>query len=201
MDVKATGAGAYLAAESSATGGYLTPTANSLEGKAYRDLLNRLVIGLTGLPGNLVRTRWQPNAPKAPSLDTNWCAFGVTGTTRDASSVMLDGGMQRGTRDEVMFSFYGPDAEHLAGVMTDGLQLSQNRDQLRAAGIGFQEAGDIRRAPELVNDVWLERWDLLVLLNREIQRNYSILTLLSASGAIKANGPDPAITIEFQEPQ
>src|SRR4051812_9766277 len=52
----------------SSTGGYLSPVvaSSALQDAALDALLQQMVAGITGLPGNMVRPRWQPVTPKQP---------------------------------------------------------------------------------------------------------------------------------------
>ncbi|MDW3684903.1 hypothetical protein RA280_24745 [Cupriavidus sp. CV2] len=78
----------------SSTGGYLAPAVASppLEGDALDDVLQALVVGITGLPGAMVRPRWQPTVPKQPEPGVNWCAFGITSTALDAGPAFVHAG-------------------------------------------------------------------------------------------------------------
>src|ERR1022692_10145 len=60
-------------------GAFLAPTSGFLnaEDDALDALLQGLVVGVTAIPGNLVRPRWQPVPPPQPDQNTNWCAIGV----------------------------------------------------------------------------------------------------------------------------
>src|SRR5574340_383319 len=71
-------------ANTSATGGYLSPDASALplEGDALDALLQGMVVGITGLPGAMVRPRWQSVVPKQPEPTVDWCAIGITTSDR-----------------------------------------------------------------------------------------------------------------------
>ncbi|WP_217284496.1 phage neck terminator protein [Pseudomonas nitroreducens] len=73
-------------ANTSASGGYLTPAgAPTPADEALEDILQPMVVGITGLPGKMVRPRWQPGNPKQPEPNVNWCAIGVMHTKQDAN--------------------------------------------------------------------------------------------------------------------
>src|SRR5450830_286484 len=101
-------------ADDSSTGGYLAPGgATPVDDAALDAVLQGFVAGVTGLPGSLVRPRWQPTVPKQPPLDANWCAIGVTDTDPDAVPTILHNGAGNGVdnlyRNEVitvLASFY-----------------------------------------------------------------------------------------------
>lgn len=75
----------------SSTGGYLTPSVASppLEDAELDALIQQMVVGITGLPGNMVRPRWQPVVPKQPEPSVNWCAIGVTTQDSDAGPAIV----------------------------------------------------------------------------------------------------------------
>lgn len=51
--------------------------------------LQSLVVGVTGIPGNLCRPRWQPIPPAEPEVGTDWCAIGVTEETPDGGRAII----------------------------------------------------------------------------------------------------------------
>lgn len=133
------------------------------------DVLHDLIAALTGLPGNLVRPRWQPRPAKTPGPGTSWCALGVTARTSPGSQVRVDADDIRVETHEVLdvlVSFYGPQAPALALAVREGLRVSLNREGLRAANMAFVGAGQMVRAPELVNTAWLNRVDLPLTFRR-----------------------------------
>ena len=181
-------------ATTSATGGYLVPAASPapLEGQSLDQFLQQVVVGITGLPGNLVRPRWQQTTPNLPAKGTDWAALGITDRDPDtfAATVHTDdatGGYDTLYRHEslqVLTSFYGPNAGSYAGILSDGLQLPQNLEVLTTNKMGLVSTGSPRQVPELIKNQWVRRFDLQVIINRQIVRAYPILTLLSADGTV-----------------
>lgn len=53
-------------------------------------IFQRFLVGLTGLPGNMVRPRWQTVVPIQPEPTVNWCGVGVINITKDAYPVILE---------------------------------------------------------------------------------------------------------------
>lgn len=167
----------------SATGGYLVPLNNALTEDEINDLWQSVVCGVTGLPGELVRPRWQPIAPMPPAPEVDWCAIGVTeypdgdgysGITHNPEGE----GTNTVTTDErmiILASFYGPHASDNARLFRDGLNISQNRGQLRKAGFALQWATPPVPAPELVNGLWRKRSDVTITAILETKRDYAVL--------------------------
>lgn len=178
-----------MANNDSSTGGYLSPAVVSppLEDDALDDLLQEMVAGITGLPGAMVRPRWQHTVPKQPEPSVNWCAIGVTVQTNDAGPAIRhnpDGqgsdSYQRHQDMELLCTFYGPAAKGYAQMLVDGLAIPQNSEQLGVYDMKFVSAATIRAAPDLVNQQWVRRYDVTVALRRKISRTYAVLNLLSA---------------------
>lgn len=175
----------------SATGGYLTPTSPEiLEGDALDDVITEAVAGITGLPGAMVRPKWQAKPPKRPALSVDWCAMGLTESAADAGPVIVhkpSGGAGLGenhyTRHKdvtALVSFYGPNAKSFAQRLEDGLTIAQNLEILQEKSISFVSAGTIRAVPESVNMQWVERYDLLVYFRRAVTRVYAVQTIETA---------------------
>lgn len=173
----------------SATGGYLLPgtSPTPVEGTSFEDFLHDVIAGITGLSGKLMRPRWQDEPPNIPQAATTWAAFGITAWDPDTYAVERENPVGDGSVDlirhetnEILVSFYGPDSSLYAGILRDGLQVSQNRSVLTAAGIGLTRTGSPQQVPSLVKERWQKRIDLPITIRRQILRNYPVLTLLSA---------------------
>ena len=158
----------------SASGGYLVP-APGLSRRQIEDLLNSLIAALTGIPGSLVRPRWQPDPPEIPERHVNWCAFGIMRREMpNFPQVEHDGegdGTSRVLTHETLHclaSFYGPDAEDKALALRSGLHVGQNREPLYHEGMAFVEAGELSYLPELGQHSmrWKPRCDLPLVFRR-----------------------------------
>ncbi|QIE88045.1 hypothetical protein G5B91_17915 [Pseudomonas nitroreducens] len=175
-------------ANTSASGGYLTPAgAPTPADEALEDILQPMVVGITGLPGKMVRPRWQPGNPKQPEPNVNWCAIGVMHTKQDANPAIEHDGTGNGAdqyqrhQDVILLAtFYGPNAQAYGQLLSDGMYIPQNGEALRALNMAFVEAGDLIAAPDLINQQWVRRYDLRIRLRRKIERTYPVLNILSA---------------------
>ncbi|RQR87724.1 MULTISPECIES: LIC_12616 family protein [unclassified Burkholderia] len=181
-------------ANDSSTGGYLSPAVASppLEDDALTAIFQQMIVGITGLPGNMVRPRWQPNPPKQPEPSTNWCALGISVQTPDDGPAIVHNGAGNGSDTyirhqgvNVLASFYGPSAMQNAQLLSDGLAIPQNLEQLKAQDMNSVDTGQIRAAPDLINEQWVRRYDLELMFRRKITRSYTVLNILSAQGTVQ----------------
>jgi hypothetical protein len=178
----------------SARAGYLSPLSSPLTEEQIEDVLHDLVAGVTGLPGKMVRPRWQPRPPKQPEHTVDWCAIGVADADREGFAAVIHNSMGQGTDTviawetlDVLASFYGPRALDLAGRLRDGLAIEQNRTALRQAGLALGGMGRMVKVPELVNNAWLRRVDLPLTLRNEARRTFGVLNLLDAPVTAKSD--------------
>ncbi|MFG1399835.1 phage neck terminator protein [Roseixanthobacter pseudopolyaromaticivorans] len=176
----------------SATGGYLTPSSSpTVWDDQLDDVLQSMIVGITGLPGQVVRPRWQPNPPKQPEPNTDWCAVGVTHIENDALAAHThnsagDGSdtLRRHATLTVMASFYGPHRMGFASQLSDGLLVPQNLEAAVTAGLLLLQASDVVSAADLFNQNWIARADVLMMFRRQIVRTYPVLNILSGVGTI-----------------
>ncbi|CAN0620539.1 conserved protein of unknown function [Burkholderia multivorans] len=184
----------------SSTGGYLAPAVDAPpdEDDALDDLLHDMIAGITALPPDLVRPRWQTKVPKQPEPGVNWCAFGVPTQTPDASPAIVHDGTGEGSDTyirhqdfDVLCTFYGPSAKGYAQRLADGLAFPQNREQLQLQDMGFVGVGEIRAAPDFVNQQWVRRYDMTVTLRRKITRTYAVLNLKSTTVTTTTDSSTP----------
>lgn len=178
---------------------YTRPIPNGLN---LVQFIQTVITGVSGLPGTLVRPKWQIDPPKNPELTVNWIGFGITQGAPDANSyvgVNQAGATtsQRQENLEIECSLYGPDALEVAGLIRDGFQIQTNLDGLRSANMGFVEVTRAIHVPDLVHERWVNRYIMSIHLRREIQRVYPILTLLSASGTIHTVLGDEEYLLEW----
>lgn len=178
----------------SATGGYLAPQGPApLDGDPLVDAIQEAIAGITGLPGDLVRPRWQPEPPNQSAAGTDWCEFGITSRRADDDPVIVHDGagdgvdrMQRHETIEILVSFVGPACQTNAAILRDGCYVPQNREALQAVGIDLLDVGQLLAVPELIDTQWVNRCDMPVRLRRQIDRTYPVLNILSAAGPIQS---------------
>jgi len=167
-------------------------TTSPLMDAALDAVFQALVVGITGLPGTLVRPRWQPVPPTQPSVTTNWAAIGVTTNAADAGPAILHDGTGSGAdiyiRHEaitVLVTFYGPNSHKFASLVRDDIAIPQNTEGLLALDMRFVSSDPIRAVPELVNQQWLRRRDIALQFRRKITRSYPVLNLQSAEAVVQ----------------
>ncbi|WP_089177146.1 hypothetical protein [Bosea sp. AS-1] len=189
----------------SATGGYLAQSsAPPAEGDDLDDILQKVVVGITGIDGTLVRPRWAANPLPRPERTVNWCAIGVTGIEADAFPAVIHHGtgdgydeLQRHETIDLLASFYGPAAASNAALFKDGLSIAQNREELFKVQMSVLETGRIIKAPDLLNNTWIEKYDVPVRFRRCVTRTYPVLNLLSAQGTVSTpDGTQPFTVTE-----
>lgn len=180
----------------SSTGGYLSPAVASppLEDDALTAIFQQMIVGITGLPGNMVRPRWQPNPPKQPEPTVNWCALGIAVQTLDDGPAIVHNGAGNGSdtyirheQIDVLASFYGPNGMQNAQLLSDGLAIPQNLEQLKAQDMNSVDTGQIRAVPDLINEQWVRRYDIELTFRRKITRSYNVLNTLTAQGTVQTN--------------
>lgn len=188
----------------SATGGYLLPLPpTSLpDDLTFEQFIQQVFVGVSGLPGNMVRPSWQINPPKQPDVDVNWLALHVVDDDSDTNAYTGvkpngDNVFQRMEQIEVQCSFYGPAGYDLCKSVRDSFQIPQNMEGLKSAGMAFAYTEKMNRIPDLVNERWVDRWTMSVFLRREILRTYRILNLVSVSGTLNTMVGSELKTIAF----
>jgi hypothetical protein len=172
---------------------YIKPVPNGTpplpRGLSLTQFIQTLFVGISGLPGSLVRPLWQPEPPEQPDINVDWMGIGIQVVS---PNIYLFIGVnavnavqtQRHELLEVTCHIYGPNAIDTAGIIVDGFQIPTNLSALFLANMGMVETSTLRHVPDLINERWFDRIILSVFLRREIQRVYPVLTITSASGTI-----------------
>jgi hypothetical protein len=176
-------------ANDSLAAGFLTPAPSpaALYENALDAVLHDLVVGITGIDGSLVRPRWQPIPPIQPDFGTPWVALGTTRIERDTFAAIVhtheaDGEdeLSRTEMAYILVSCYGPSAHNLAALICDSLQISQNRDTLRAHDASVVETSEASSVPAIQNEKWVKRVDFTITLRRRVSRVYGVRHVLTA---------------------
>lgn len=154
--------------------------------------------GISGLPGAMVRPRWQTEPPNIPQAGECWAALGVRARPSDEYPYvghlsMANGGigadlLQRHETLDILTSFYDTgvtgQADFYAAQFRDGTAIQQNRDPLILAGMGLVRVGSLVTVPSLLKLRWLYRVDLEVTIRRQIDRVYPVENLVAAQGSV-----------------
>ncbi len=170
----------------SSTSGYIAPASSPAYGDALDDVLQSVIVGLTGIAGSLVRPRWQPEPPQQPAFTVNWVAFGLVRQVNDTFAYVghnpAGAGSDEVQEDELLYvlhSFYGPECHSLCARFRAGLMLAQNRDALTAANIALVEVQEATHLPALLKERWVKRIDVTAVYRRRTSRTYNVLTITS----------------------
>lgn len=186
--------------------GFLTPLGDPPPyGDGLDDAIQSVARGLTGLPGAMVRPRWQPEPAGAPPLDADWCAVGAGAVSADFAAAVRHDPAGQGTdvatrheTVEALLSFYGPNAQGYAARFRDGWAVEQNRTAAQAVGLWFVACGPLALLPELVNQRWRRRVDVTATFRRAAPRTYAVRNILSARPVL--HGPPVPPQTAFVEP-
>ena len=187
----------------SSTGGPLAPIAGGpapLEGLALNDFIQGWIVGITGLPGTMVRPRWQTEPPNIPTAGTAWAAIGVQVRPADTFPVVLHSATANAGNGqdevhqhedlEILVSFYdlgtNGQADSYAATLRQGLAIDQNLELLTNNGMGLVACGEPIPLPSLLKKLWLYRVDLAVQVKREIIRAYPVLNVETAAAMLEA---------------
>jgi hypothetical protein len=183
----------------SATGGPLVPTgAQPPYGKDLSQILQNWLVPLIGLPGSHVVVYDQPEPPHIPDAGDAWAAVRVTISQADKFPAVIHATgatpvdqLQRHERIELLASFYDLGLTGLAqaymATCRDGTAIGQNRDPLRANGMGLVSVGQPVALPALLKGRWNYRVDLPIMLSRQVARTYSILDVATADIELDAD--------------
>lgn len=184
----------------SSTGGYLQPQFTTLvEDDALDKILASVVGGITGLPVNLVRPRWQLIPPPQPEPTTNWCAIGIvdeeieyTDASQHYSAFPSTTTPPDPTGDgytitwenkilDILASFYGPNSRYLATLLRHGISVRQNREQLFLNNMALMEPpGRIVNASAIVNQQSYRQYDVAMKIRYKITSQWAINNIQQA---------------------
>jgi hypothetical protein len=195
----------------SATGGYLAPTTTNgnTEDVLFSQFLQPIIVGITGLPGAMVRPRWQPEPPNLPDYATDWCAIGTVKRTPDthAFESHASGAGETPGSDNVfrvqelslLASFYGPNSDANSDLLIQGFSLSQNREAMLLAGYAFIGCDSPIMTADLLNEKWTRRVDVSFQVRRGQTYTYPVLDLEGAQVTIVTDNGLPPIAVLAEE--
>lgn len=186
----------------SATGGYLLAS-DAPPLLSLFDFIQTVIVGISGINKTLVRPKWQQQPPKQPDIGTNWIAFGVNAFDQDTFAYVQlndDGSstLLRQEKLEVSMAFYGPAAFDNVSLFSDGCQITQNLEALQIANMGYNGMSRPVRGPDLINERWVDRFEVSLFLVRQVQRTYPILSFASASGTIHTVIDELPVNIDWE---
>ena len=200
-----------MSGNTSATGGYIREVLPlPASGGEITAALQKAIATITGLPGNLVRPRWQPIPPTQPPLDVSWGSIGLSRIeTTDYPYIRHDGDIQlagapgpgadfleRESKLVALATFYGPLAEVHAGALRDGFYIQQNWELLRPLGLKLQTVRDLSWTPEFINQQWVDRVDIEITMSRSLVRVYPVLNIVGADVLVHAPPcPDELVVV------
>ena len=192
-------------ANDSSTGGFLAPLLSPIYDDALDDALHTTVVGVTGLPDNLVSPRWQANGdPNLPAFGTDWCAAGVhdweepggypaeLASKTDPTDPTAKGVVTVSQQEDctALLSFYGPNANANAAAFAKGITLGQNQEVLTAAGLMVVGVSGPVITPEQRKMQWMRRVDIRLHLRRLANFVFAIRFLSSAAVEIQTDSPN-----------
>lgn len=178
-------------AGSSDQAGFLAPLSEPLFDDPLADFLHDFFVGVTGLPGDLVRPRWQREPPNMPPFDTNWLAVGISRIEEDRFSYEgedpNDPQQDIVSRDElltVLCSFYGPQGQSLAARVAMAIQLAQNRTYLAQQSITVMEVQGMFNIPALLKEKWVPRCDRNIIFRRRAGWTFAVRAVEQAQAQL-----------------
>ncbi len=191
-------------ANDSSTGGYLVPTSTGgdLNDKALAQFLQQVVVNIAGLPGPLVRPRWQAEPPNIPDITVNWCSIGPGRRYRDSYAYVRQSSGGNGSSTvirnrlmDILCTFYGPGAEQNAEYLAQGFEVPQNREVMQKAGFNIvAPPRDSFAVPRLVKQRWYYAVDIDFTVRQQLQYTFSVLNLTGAQGTLTTDDQAKLIT-------
>ena len=179
------------------------PGANPLavSGKALNEILHDWLMGFVNVDPTMIIPRWQIVPANLPdSFVTDWMTFGVTRKSRDGTAYVehnngdvpsgFPDGYDTSTRWEKFFvlcSIYGPNQEFTETAISQGIYIAQNNERLLQYRIRPITTNEVVMVPELIKNLWVQRWDLEIEMTRSTTFNYAVENLVSANGSAETD--------------
>jgi hypothetical protein len=171
-------------ADDSTTYGFAQPVEvnQDLTDLELRRFLQQMVVGITGLPGDKVRPRWEVEPANEPPFGVDWAAVGAVNFDPDQypwNGQLSDTAMAEVYHEhmDVLVSFYGPNVEKYSARLVAGLKLPQNREYLTRSGFALTSVDKPIVVPVQRNNRWLHGVDVPIVLKRAVGYTYPIVNL------------------------
>ena len=167
------------------------------------------LVGLSGLPGELVRLAFQYDPPNVPDTGVAWMAFrysvrpaddlpyfGADPTGRAGTEAQI---LSRHETINTLCSFFdlgqGGLADALATLTRDNMAVPQNVERLTANNMGIAHIGQLQPVPVVVKNRWQYRVDFSFAVNRQILRTYPVPSVVTVSVKVAPDaGPAQVFT-------
>jgi len=178
-----------------------------LDDDALTDFIQSWLVGITGLPGQYVRPRWQQEPPEIPPNNVTWMEFGIRGRARDFDAFVTHFAATtnpvapayelvfRSEGLDVDCIIYGPNSDAVTTAMAGATKVEQNLWPLAAQGIRFGSMGDPIAAPEKIKQKWVRRNDIRVSLRRAVSLRYPVQDLESVQVTVATGTGSSSFTV------
>jgi hypothetical protein len=193
---------------------YIRPASLPVNDDALTDILQAWLVGLSGLPGCMVRPWWQVEPPQQPDIEENWIAIGIGDSDRDFDtySAHVAGnnvpdprvpGYNVTYRNQTLtihVRSYGKDAQGNADAIWNNAQISQNRALLLQQGFALVRVEKPTVGTDIVKERWVPVWDFDMRLRRAVSLQYPIDDFASAGVTVTLD-TDPPLVETIAVPQ
>ena len=169
------------------TGVYLPePVSDSRLDAAFHGLL----VGVTLLPGELVRPAFQDTKPVVPNNNVNWIAYNIEDSEPDDNPQIQVGVYTRNSALKLSVFAYGPLSPEYLRAVVNGMTIKQNLEALMSQGLVYKKLdSSLTQMNELFNNQWYKRWHVSLLFGLHEQLTDSrILDILSSDPITIHNG-------------
>ena len=182
----------------SATGGYLSPSGSSLSDQPLQDFFHDWIAGISGLLNTLVRPRWVSEPSNIPEFGVTWLAFGIINKEwleqptifHYSSSVEFPNGydqLRRHRELEIKVTVYGPNSDSVENTLTNGIYIAQNRESLQLNNMDVISVTGSVTVPELVKEQWIYSTTFSIFIRAQLVYNYAVENILSVNGQLETD--------------
>lgn len=186
------------------------PAPAPLQGDALLDTMHDWLAGVLGaaLDESMIRPYAQGTPPVIPDAGAAWMAFTISSPEADTFPYLSQAddetiSLQRQERLHLLCSFYdtgvGGRAGELASLLRDGVIIPQNVETLALENIGLVDTEEQVALPSMLKTRWQWRVDQLIVLTRQVDRQYAQASIASANGTLNTDGGLPPVAIEAEQ--